>query len=479
MNSIFNYLCLCFFFSFATVVQGASGLHEELLREDEKLFKKGFNECDLAYLESHVSDELVFYHDQGGIQGKDLFMHNVRNNICSNSNSKPIRKLIKKSVSTHPLYDNGVLYGAIQMGEHEFYIRREGYPDKLTSTAKFNHVWVKVNGKWMLANVLSFDHKSPSQKSTIEAVLSKHHVPALAIGVIENGKISKLDVFGERREGKPAGRDTIFKVASLTKPIVTFITLKLIDEGKLELDEPLYHYWIDPDLVNDERYKLLTARNILTHQTGFDNWRWANPTKKLRFNFNPGSQHQYSGEGFEYLRIALEKKFNTTIESLAETYLFEPAGMKDTHFWWNEQVDSKRYAYNHDAQGNEIELIQHKTANASANLLTTIGDYSRFITYIMQQAETNPNLYKNSVSKQISLGERHQFGLGWEIFTDFSNNEYALLHTGRDPGVNTLAIFYPKSKNGYVLFMNGDNALPVMEHVLKDLYLGQELWQRR
>ncbi len=479
MKSIF--FRTIYFVSLAAMTQQvhALSLTEELAQQDEEFFTRGFNECDTEYLQQHVSDDLIFYHDKGGIQDKEQFMSNVVKNICSNPKEKPIRKLVEGSIETFPLHKNGNLYGAIQQGEHKFYIRKEGYPDRLTSTARFTHVWLKNNDNWLLSNVLSYDHISPNSDELIEELLANNNVPALGIGVIENGEVTNIKVYGERKKGEPATADTIFKVASLTKPIVAFVTLKLIDEGKLELDEPLYPYWVDPDLVDDKRHELLTVRHVLTHQTGFDNWRWMNPTEKLTFNFDPGTQHQYSGEGFEYLRKALEIKFNTTIEALAEEFLFKPADMKDTHFWWNDEVNVERYAYNHDENGNLIPLQQYYSANAAANLLTTVADYSKFITYMLQQSDESPDLYKDIVSKQIRIGKSHHFGLGWEIFTDFSNDEYALLHTGRDPGVNTLAIFFPNSKNGYVIFMNGDNALPVLEHVLKDSYLGDQLWQRR
>lgn len=456
----------------------AMTLEKEILKKDSELFEKGFNECDTESLKELVSEHLIFYHDQSGIQDKKLFLSNVEQYICSNSDAKPIRKLVDDSVETFPLYKDGELYGAIQQGEHEFYIRREGYQDKLTSTAKFNHLWLKVDGDWILENVQSYDHHFPDSP-TIEEILQQNKVPALGIGVIDDGEVAGIHVYGERKKGQPANSETIFKVASLTKPIVAFVTLKLIDEDKLELDEPLYPYWIDPDLVGDPRHQLLTIRHVLTHQTGFDNWRWMSQDKTLKFNFDPGTQHQYSGEGFEYLRIALEHKFNQPFEALAKKYLFNPAGMNDTHFWWNKQMKVERYAHNYDAEGNEIPLNKHKTASAAANLLTTVGDYTRFLTFMMQQSNDNPDLYNNIIAKEIAIGEHHHFGLGWEIFTGFSTGDYALLHTGRDPGVNTLAIFFPKSQKGYVIFMNGENALPIMEHVLKDLYLGQELWQRR
>lgn len=65
----------------------------------------------------------------------------------------------------------------------------------------------------------------------------------------------------------------------------------------------------DPDIADNPYVKKLTTRIILSHQTGFPNWRGNNADGKLTFEFEPGTKYQYSGEGYEYLRKALEKKF--------------------------------------------------------------------------------------------------------------------------------------------------------------------------
>lgn len=456
-----------------------AALFKLLEQKDNEFFEQGFNQCNFAYLENSVSDSLVFFHDQSGIQNKQLFMENTRKYICGNFDKKPIRKLVPGSLSVFPLYKDGKLYGAIQSGVHNFYIREKGKKDRLTSSAQFTSIWQLENKKWLLSNVLSYDHHSPMTANKIKELLVENSVPALGIGIITNGNIDSVQVYGDLTAGSPAPNNTIFKVASLTKPIVTFVALKLAAEDLLDLDEPLYQYWLDPDIENDPNSKLLTTRIVLTHQTGFENWRWMESNKKLSFHFVPGEQHKYSGEGFEYLRRALEKKLNTSIELLASDYLFEPANMKDTHFWWDEQVDENRYAINHDANGVALPTDKYYKANAAANLLTTVEDYTKFLVYLMAQAEQMPEIYYDMIRPQVKIKEHGFFGLGWEIFTEFPNNEVVLLHTGKDPGVNALAIFFPKSKNGYVIFMNGDNVLPVFEQLLPTLYLGKELWQRR
>lgn len=455
-------------------------LTEELASVDRIFFERGFNACDLAFLEQRVSPDLVFYHDQSGVQDKALFMENTHKYLCAGGPNKPIRKLVPGSLSTYPLFKQGVLYGAIQSGEHQFYLRSNAAPDVLTGRARFTNVWTKHNDGWQLANVLSYDHVGvPEQERRLLETLQRAHVPAMAIGTLQAGRVVSTRVYGELQKDVPAPQNAIFKVASLTKPIVAMLTLELIAEGKLSLDEKLSDYWVDPDIRHDKRHELLTPRIILTHQTGFENWRWMAADKKLKFTFTPGSKHQYSGEGFEYLRRALEAKFSTTLEQLAARLVFEPAGMRDTYFWWEPGVDESRYAVNHDAAGKPLPVEKYDEANAAANLLTTIEDYSRFLAFVMRQKERMPELYQAMISPQATMGENAYFGLGWQILSGFPDGEQAVLHSGKDPGVNTLAVFFPKSGNGYVLFFNGDNTMPVLEDVLPDLYLGRELWNKR
>ncbi|HEY0045753.1 MAG TPA: serine hydrolase domain-containing protein [Flavobacterium sp.] len=457
-----------------------------LKKQDSIFFERSFNLCDMDYLNSAVHKDLIFYHDQSGIQNRDVFIENTKKYICGDTTKKPIRKVMKASLEVFPMYNNGVLYGAIQTGIHDFYIREKNNADIHTSRAKFTHLYLLEKGNWLLKEVLSYDHKNPSTetKSTfeqdIEKLLVQENVPALGLGIIENGKLKRIQVFGNIDGETPASYNSIFKVASLTKPVTALVTLKLISAGKLDLDEPLDKYWKDPDLKNDERTKKLTPRIILSHQSGFPNWRYLTTNKTLSFEFEPGTKYQYSGEGFEYLRKALEAKFGEKLEELEDSLVFKAAKMHDTHFWWDKSMDEKRYVKNYDKDGKAYETVKYFQANAAANLLTTVEDYGNFLCYILNGADLSPAVYSEMTKDQVKLKDNDYFGLGWEKLTGFSGDEYALMHTGKDPGVNTLAIMFPKSKNGYIIFLNGENVGKIYELLLtKYMYLGNELWDRR
>ena len=460
-----------------------SDLFIEFKKQDSIFFERGFNQCDMEYLKNHIADDLKFYHDQSGFQDRNAFFENTQKYICSNSEKKPIRKVDAASLEVFPLYNNGELYGVIQKGVHNFYLRESGQEDLQTSTAKFTSVWILDDEIWKISEVLSYDHQDPvveNSNNGIENLLKDNEVPALGIGIIENGKLTKVEVYGTLDKQTTAPYNTIFKVASLTKPIVALTTLKLIDKGLLDLDEPLYKYWIDPAIKNDERHKKLTPKIILTHQTGFPNWRYLTESNKLTFQFDPGTKYQYSGEGFEYLRKAIENKLGKSIEELANELLFEPLKMSDTHFWWDTEMDETRYAQNFNKEGEPMETVKYFEANAAGNLLTTVEDYGKFLEHVINGAGLSENLFQEMIKHQIKLKDNDFFGLGWEILTDFKNDEFALLHTGKDPGVSTLAIWFPNSKNGYLIFLNGDNVDKIYEELMtKRLYRGNELWNKR
>ncbi len=314
--------------------------------------------------------------------------------------------------------------------------------------------------------------------SVLTVLMQKHNVPALGIGTIENNQLKTVKVFGELRSGVPAPVNTIFQVASLTKPVVEMTTLRLVSKGLWSLDEPLYKYWIDPDVTNDPRNKRLTTRHVLSHQTGFVNWRWLHPSGKLTFDFEPGTKTLYSGEGLEYLRHALEVKFKMPLAAIVDKYLFKPDGMNDTHFFWDENVIEDRYAVAHNKKNEPYEIRKNKEASAADLLMTTVHDYTTFGINVLKKTALNNQIWQDMIHIQ-SKEPNAKFGLGWEVFNNLKGKEFALLHSGSDPGVRTVIVLLPESKRGLVIFTNSDNGMALLKDLIKEtLDIGEELLER-
>ncbi len=290
------------------------------------------------------------------------------------------------------------------------------------------------------------------------------NIPNVGVGIIENGKIVSVKVYG-----KNAPDDMLFNVASITKVVFSILVLKLVEEGKWDLDKPLYHYHIDADVKDDSRHKRLTTRHVLSQQSGFVNWRWNHPTKKLAFDFEPGTKFNYSGEGMEYLRKAIEKKFNKTLSELASEKLYNPLGMKDTKNNWDGKEDFERFSRWFDSNGKEYKTNYATRDNAADDLITTVQDLAKFGVSIIEGAGLSDKLFKEMINTQSVINKNLQQGLGWRVVNNLPNNEYAIQHGGNDIGVATLLLLLPKSKRGVIVFTNGDNGLIMCNNVVREI----------
>ena len=459
-------------------------LYNTIRDQDSLLFTVGFNKCDTQQFERLLSDDFEFYHDKGGITtSKRDFIHEIKNGLCQLP-YKAERVLDERTLEVFPLAKNNVLYGAVEIGNHSFYAVENENKKYLTSTAKFTHTWIIENGRWTLSRGISYDHQKPKKQSeqgllftdkkVTEEWLRQKNIPALGIGVITNGKIEHVQVFGNISENKNATLQTIWNVASLTKPITALVALKLIDMGKWNLDDPIYPYYVDKDIEDDPYTKKLTTRMLLSHQSGFPNWRKNNTNGKLSFEFEPGTKYKYSGEGYEYLRKALEKKFNKPFNQLADELVFKPLGMNDTRFFWDTQMNEERFAHWYNNKGEMYEVYKNKFVNAADDLLTTVEDYCKFMVYVMNGAGLSEKLQKEMTAQQVRINDYKHFGLGWWIDENINaEKDFAMVHGGDDIGVHTIAFIQPKTKQGLLIFTNCDNGTDAFAEILLH-FLGKD-----
>ncbi|WP_299892152.1 DUF4440 domain-containing protein [uncultured Lacinutrix sp.] len=152
---------LCYTNRIEAQIAKNSELFKTLKQNDSLLFNEGFNKCDVNQFETFIASDFEFYHDKHGItNSKEAFMLSISNGLCNKSNTiKSRRELVKGSLSVYPLYNKGVLYGAIQKGEHKFFEKQDNKIERKTSIAKFTHLWIKKESQWQIKRVLSFNHK--------------------------------------------------------------------------------------------------------------------------------------------------------------------------------------------------------------------------------------------------------------------------------------------------------------------------------
>ena len=143
--------------------------------------------------------------------------------------------------------------------------------------------------------------------ATVTRLMRAAEVTGVSIAILNDGKIAYLKSYGVRDKEKrlPLTEDSVMTAASFTKVAFAYLAMQLVDQKILDLDHPVYQYLPKPlpeypeykDLTNDPRAKRITARMLLSHTSGFPNWRAFEDDRKLRIHFEPGSRYAYSGEG--------------------------------------------------------------------------------------------------------------------------------------------------------------------------------------
>ncbi|HWW86881.1 MAG TPA: serine hydrolase [Vicinamibacterales bacterium] len=207
-------------------------------------------------------------------------------------------------------------------------------------------------------------------------------VPGVSIAVLRHGKTAWIGSYGiANKATRQAVTDrTVFNAASLSKTVFAYTVLRFVDQGKIDLDTPLTRYVRDRP-SHDPRLDKITARIVLSHRTGFPNWR--NDAKdELQIYFDPGSRFSYSGEGMVYLQHAVEAITGKPLNQVITEQVFQPLGMTESSYTARPDL-AGNFAMGYSADGRVVALFQNTGANAAASLNTTAHDYALFLEAVL------------------------------------------------------------------------------------------------
>jgi CubicO group peptidase (beta-lactamase class C family) len=341
---------------------------------------------------------------------------------------------------------------------------------------------------------------SPAEvDATVTRLMQAAEVTGAGIAIFNDGKVAYLKAYGFRDTEKhlPLTIDSVMTAASFSKVAFAYLVMQLVEEGKLALDKPVYQYFPKPlpeyssyrDLADDPRYKKITARMLLSHTSGFPNFRWINDDKKLNINFEPGSRFAYSGEGIELLQFVVETITNTPLKELMQPHVFQPLGMTRTSMVWEDKFESD-YANGYDEYGRSIGPERRSTADAAGSMQTTPRDFAQFSLAVMNGKGLKPKTRELMLSPQIQILAKHEFptmeniatdenkairlsyGLGWGLYwTPYGK---AFFKEGHDVGWRNYAVCFDQSKTGLMIMTNSANGegmfKELLETVLKNPY---------
>jgi D-alanyl-D-alanine-carboxypeptidase/D-alanyl-D-alanine-endopeptidase len=346
----------------------------------------------------------------------------------------------------------------------------------------------------------------------IEALRQQAEVHGMAISIFNDRQLVYCKAFGVKRTDtqEPLRTDTNIYGASLSKAVSAVLFMRLVEEGILDLDTPLVSYLDKPvyayepeewhedfkDLKDDLLHRKITARMSLAHTTGFPNWRWFEPDQKLRLLFEPGARYSYSGEGFTFLQVILEKRTQRPLGDWMREKIFEPYGMTTSSYTWQPRFEED-YSHGHNETGEIFDKDKDNAARAPSTLETTPEDYARFIHAVLNGKGLKESSWKEMFTPQVRIRTKTQFGppeettdayddielsygLGWGLLK--TPHGWGAFKEGHGDGFEHYSIIFPDRGMGVVIMTNSANGESLYKHLLEltiaDTYTPLE-WNER
>ena len=274
----------------------------------------------------------------------------------------------------------------------------------------------------LLSGCATVPSVAPISDDEVVRLMAREKVQGLALALIDRGQVVSVKAYGKRNveRGLPLTPQTVMYGASLTKAAFAYMLLQLVDEGRLDLDatlpsllpQPLPAYdkepWDFSDLAKDERWRRLTPRILLTHSSGFANFRWLEPDRKLRFHFDPGTRYAYSGEGFYILQLIVERGLGLDTGEEMQRRVFERFGMRNTGMQWRADF-AANLADGYTLEGKMEPHDERSRPSAAGSMDTSIEDQARLWAGVMRGDGLSAAARAMMVEAQLPIGSAAQF----------------------------------------------------------------------
>lgn len=330
----------------------------------------------------------------------------------------------------------------------------------------------------------------------VDRLMAANKVTGLGVALIRSGRVVFVKSYGKRDVARnlPLQPDTIMYGASLTKATFAWFVMQLVDEGRVDLDRPIAAYLPKPlpdypnyaDLKDDPRWRLLTFRMLLNHTSGFQNFRWIDPDRKLRFHRDPGARYGYSGEGINLAQFVLETGLGLDVGAEMKRRIFDRFGMARTSLLWRPDF-AGNVAQGYTDSGALQEHDQREHVRAAGSMDTTLADWSSFLAAVARGDGLSAGSHAEMIRSTIAIDSPAQFptlleahtdqwktiklgyGVGWGVFeTPYG---HAFFKEGHDDGTANYALCVA-ARHDCILLLSNDNRAAGIFVALVDRLLG-------
>jgi serine beta-lactamase-like protein LACTB len=302
------------------------------------------------------------------------------------------------------------------------------------------------------------------------------NTPGMAVAVVEHDEITHVfaDGFSDLENQTRAGAKTMWRIASVSKPIAATAIMQLVEQGAVRLDEPIWTYipWYPRKAGN-----VITVRHILTHTSGIRHYDYAagekesleyyptveagshvNGVDREPLQFTPGTSYLYSTYAYLLLAGIVEKASGLSYEAYLAEKIFVPAGMKTACLDRNrELIPNRARFYRKGDNGKEVFNAPYVDSSykwAAGGIMSTVEDLARYAIALdtgklLAPATTVQVLTPFVLPNGASTG----YGLGWHVETDKEGRRWAY-HSGGATGGAAFVLRAPADGFAIVLLCN-------------------------
>jgi CubicO group peptidase (beta-lactamase class C family) len=295
-------------------------------------------------------------------------------------------------------------------------------------------------------------------------------IPGLSAVVLKDGEVLWSEGFGyaDLEHKVPATPDTLYHVASLTKTFTAILVWQLVEQGKLDLDEPASHY------SSDFKADSIRLKHLLSH-TSED---------------TPGDHYKYNPDRFEYLKVVLEKKSGKPLRQLFVDTFLDPLDMRDSVPGPDVAADDAKWAvlgqdhlsryrtalarlaepYAYYGEGEILHESQPPADFwASAGLLSTVRDMAKYDAAVDHGVLLKPDTLAKAWSPFPSnAGQPLAHGLGWFV-TDYRGTRLVWHYGHWGTGFSALYLKVPSKRLSLVMLSNSEALADHMFQIGQDI----------
>jgi CubicO group peptidase (beta-lactamase class C family) len=337
-------------------------------------------------------------------------------------------------------------------------------------------------------STIARDAFRPRADSLVYTYLAESRAPSASFAVIRGNDTLAYGAHGlaNVEAWRAPTAMTIYEIGSITKQFTSSAIMKLVEQGRVKLDDDLSKYVPQLPLHG----KKVSIRQLLNHTSGIHSYtsspEWAKTWKDElspdaivnfvaadTFDFAPGSAYRYNNTGYVLLGMVIEKASGEKYAKYLDAQFFKPLGLKQTSYCPSKTSDPAfALGYSKGPNGTTRAQFMDLSHPFSAGALcSTVGDYAKWQRALDGGKVVSPASYVlMSTADTLNSGRKINYGFG--LVPGMFNGHKTVSHTGGIPGFATAATYVPDDSLSIVVFTNFDGESPqtLVQNLLRVAY---------